>query len=113
MLYLNCAVGNNDTITSNDVYCVNEHKSSLEKYYRHTPRVDCSWLQAAIELQQEGPIRADIPVGNSKEFPPVLIMTIILSWVVSLWTVFCTQSVPRRINRELNQQSFFQQQKSQ
>lgn len=111
-LFLNCAIGNNETMISNDVHCVNEQLSSMEKYHRNTPRVDCSWRQARIEFQQKKPLRADIPVGDSKDFPPVLFATIILSWAVSLYTVFFTQSVPRRINRELNQQRLSPQQKT-
>lgn len=103
-LYLNCVVGNNETMNSNDVHCVNEQLNSMEKYHRNSPRVDCSWRQARVEFQQKEPLRADIPVGDSKDFPPVLYATIILSWAVSLYTVFFTQSVPRRINSELNQQ---------
>lgn len=111
-LYLNCAVGNNETMMSDDIYCVNEQLSSMEKYHRNIPRVDCSWRQARVEFQQKEPLRADIPVGDSKDFPPVLYATIILSWAVSLYTVFFTQSVPRRINSELNQQRFTRQQKT-
>ncbi|KAM8713026.1 hypothetical protein ACLKA7_013355 [Drosophila subpalustris] len=107
-LYLNCPTGINGTeilIGSDKLHCLNKHESNLEEH-RHlhlNADIDCSWQQVSVHYQLKSPLLAEIPVGNAKAYSTVLYATIALSWAVSIWTVLYTQSVPRRINRELNE----------
>ncbi|KAL7735903.1 hypothetical protein ACLKA6_002353 [Drosophila palustris] len=107
-LYLNCPTGINGTeilIRSDKLHCLNKHECNLEEHrHRHLKAdMDCSWQQVRVDYQLKSPLLAEIPVGNAKAYSTVLYATIALSWAVSIWTVLYTQSVPRRINSELNE----------
>ncbi|XP_034111278.1 phosphatidylinositol-glycan biosynthesis class X protein [Drosophila albomicans] len=111
-LYLNCPINDNhkpiDTelpIKTDKLHCLNRSQCNLEVHEgdSQSPE-DCNWLQVtAVDYQLKEPLKAEIPVGNAKGFTPILYVTIILSWVISIWTVLDTQTVPRRIHRSVNE----------
>ncbi|KAH8297281.1 hypothetical protein KR044_010069, partial [Drosophila immigrans] len=109
-LYLNCPTNDNkpiDTespIRKDKLHCLNKSKCNLEVHNAEMQsQEDCKWQQVAVDNQPKEPLKAEIPVGNAKGYTPILYATIILSWVMSIWTVLDTQSVPRRINRSVNE----------
>ncbi|XP_053962209.1 uncharacterized protein LOC128865854 [Anastrepha ludens] len=69
---------------------------------------NCGWYLIDVHYQLKSDLRADIPIGNEKAFSPVLYVTIVISWAISLWTVFRTHSIPRRINYKLEEQRILQ-----
>lgn len=88
-------------------YCIDENVPTMKEitYDENlTEKSECQWKQLKVDYQINSPLTAKIPIGNEKAFPPVLYATIILSWIVSLWTVFRTRAVPIRINDRLEQQ---------
>ncbi|XP_034479570.1 uncharacterized protein LOC117785586 isoform X2 [Drosophila innubila] len=105
-LYLNCPIGIDTEIPirPDKLHCLNKHEINLEEHHNQHLKadLDCNWQRVHVDYQLKSPLLAKIPVGNAKAYTPVLYATIILSWTVSIWTVLHTQSVPRRINRELN-----------
>lgn len=106
-LYLNLPIGIDTEIPirSDKLHCLNKHKSNLEEHHNEhlDSGLDCNWREVSMDYQVKEPLVAEIPVGNAKAYTPVLYATIVLSWAVSIWTVLHTQSVPRRINRELHE----------
>ncbi|XP_036331719.1 uncharacterized protein LOC118743259 [Rhagoletis pomonella] len=85
-----------------------ENKSNLSAKSNHEVYLNCGWYLIDVHFQLKTDLRADIPIGNEKSYPPILYATIIISWVISLWTVFRTHSIPRRINYKLEEQRILQ-----
>lgn len=100
-------------------YCLNERSLSFETKINEnnsnsSPKANfavyenCDWYLIDVHFQLKTDLRADIPIGNEKAFPPILYATIIISWIISLYTVFRTHSIPRRINYKLEEQRILQ-----
>lgn len=98
-------------VTPSVNYCLHEETSSFITFSTHLniqSIEDCDWKLINANIRLKSPLSATIPIGNEKAFPPILYATIIISWIVSLWTVFRTQAVPRRINQKLEEQRILQ-----
>ncbi|XP_037949074.1 phosphatidylinositol-glycan biosynthesis class X protein [Teleopsis dalmanni] len=97
-------------LTPGVLYCQNEttFMTARNNTDLSTNVNNCNWLLIKVNYKIKHVLRAKIPVGNEKSFPPILYATIILSWVVSIWTVMRTQHVPRYINSKLEQQRSFE-----
>ncbi|XP_030382823.1 phosphatidylinositol-glycan biosynthesis class X protein [Scaptodrosophila lebanonensis] len=117
VLYANCpatqrGLMKNELLVQPDkLFCLNYEIISFEENLAREEKdtEQCSWKQLHADYQPKSALRAEIPVGNSRAFPPILYATITLSWALSIWTVIRTRSVPRRINYRLNDQRLLQQ----
>lgn len=124
-LYIKCKTLEDNSIeelletASKYNYCLNERSISfVTKPYEnnsnsspksnHDLYENCDWYLVDVHFQLKTDLRADIPIGNEKAFPPILYATIIISWIISLYTVFRTHSIPRRINYKLEEQRILQ-----
>ncbi|TMW42720.1 hypothetical protein DOY81_012200 [Sarcophaga bullata] len=100
-------------VEANTQYCLNVQVPNIIKSASHTQISEkwnehCNWKFVKIDVKVKSSLRADIPVGNSKAYPPILYATIIMSWIVSLWTVFRTRRIPTAINEKLEEQRILQ-----
>ncbi|CAD7014721.1 uncharacterized protein LOC101458718 [Ceratitis capitata] len=124
-LYIKCEIQENNSIedlvetASKHNYCQSEASISFivrfnENESNSTPdsslqvHENCDWYLIDVHIQLKTDLRADIPIGNEKAFPPILYATIILSWIISLYTVSRTHVIPRRINYKLEEQRILQ-----
>ncbi|ALC42740.1 CG30381, partial [Drosophila busckii] len=104
-LFINCPLLELEQHKSDQLYCLNESQSSFEeKQTSLEANGECNWQHIDLDIQLLKPLRAEIPVGNAKAYPFILYATILLSWAMSIWTVLRTQSVPKRLNQQLNEQ---------
>ncbi|XP_067630097.1 uncharacterized protein PIG-X isoform X2 [Eurosta solidaginis] len=85
----------------------NDSSSTIKSTYSESFE-NCEWYLTDVHFQLKSDLRADIPIGYETSFPPVLYATIIISWVVSLYTVYRTNANPRRINYKLEEQRILQ-----
>ncbi|XP_068145498.1 phosphatidylinositol-glycan biosynthesis class X protein isoform X1 [Drosophila tropicalis] len=118
-LYLNCPLGDNELIDNelvarpDKLYCLNEAQSSfvehLVKVKTATGVENCNWKQIHVDYQLKAPLRADIPIGNTRAYLPVLYSTILLSWLMVIWTMIRTRGTTSRINQRLEEQRQLQQ----
>lgn len=124
-LYIKCKILEDNSIeelletASKHNYCLNERSISFitklnEINSNSSPKShidvyeNCDWYLVDVHFQLKTDLRVDIPIGNEKAFPPILYATIIISWIISLYTVFRTHSIPRRINYKLEEQRVLQ-----
>ncbi|XP_034651454.1 phosphatidylinositol-glycan biosynthesis class X protein [Drosophila subobscura] len=116
-LYLNCPIADNELVDNelvarpDKLYCLNAHKSRFDENIvtdREPTTIHnlerCNWKQIHVDYQLRAPLRAEIPVGNTNAYAPVLYGTIILTWTMAIWTMLRTLSSSRRINQRLNEQ---------
>ncbi|KAI8118959.1 hypothetical protein FF38_10221 [Lucilia cuprina] len=99
-------------IEPNTLYCLDEKVPYIKESTSHQTLAKwnepCNWKYVKVDVKIKSPLRAEIPVGNERAFPPILYATIIVSWIVSLWTVFRTRRVPMAINEKLEEQRLLQ-----
>ncbi|KAH8284563.1 hypothetical protein KR018_004295, partial [Drosophila ironensis] len=121
-LYLNCPIADSELIESglvaptDKLYCLNAPESRLDEHVvkdgepttrAHLER--CNWRRVQVDCRVKTSLRAEIPVGNSNVYGPVLCATILLGWSMALWTIFRSMANTRRINQRLNEQRLLQQ----
>lgn len=98
-------------IEANPKYCLDEtipsikERSTVEAYL---DGMSCEWKSIKISFQLKTPLHTEIPIGNESAHPTVLYITIICSWIISLWTVFRTRHIPIAINEKLEEQRVLQ-----
>lgn len=118
-MYINCPkheehlLENELQIDANTQYCLDEQVPSIKKSARYSQtsgkwNEPCNWKYVMVDVKVKSSLRADIPVGNKSAYPPILYATIIMSWIVSLWTIFRTRRVPMAINEKLEEQRILQ-----
>ncbi|XP_013116284.1 phosphatidylinositol-glycan biosynthesis class X protein [Stomoxys calcitrans] len=99
-------------IESNTIYCLDESVPAIREYIKRDINVRssgvCNWKLVNIALQIKSSLHAEIPIGNVSAHPTVLYLTIIISWAVSLWTIFRTRHIPILINEKLDEQRLLQ-----
>lgn len=99
-------------IEPNTLYCLNEKvpiiKQSTSRQAMDKWNEACNWKYVKVDVKQKSALRVEIPVGNERAFPPILYATIIVSWIVSLWTIFRTRRIPIAINEKLEEQRLLQ-----
>ncbi|XP_075169566.1 phosphatidylinositol glycan anchor biosynthesis class X [Haematobia irritans] len=110
-MYINCPIREEQTlvereleIESNSNYCLDDTVPAIIKDDMHV----CKWKNVRIALHIKSSLHAEIPIGNVSAHPTVLYITIILSWIVSLWTIFRTRHIPMLINGKLDEQRLLQ-----
>ncbi|XP_073844728.1 phosphatidylinositol glycan anchor biosynthesis class X [Musca autumnalis] len=89
-------------------YCLDETVPTIREGPKNIKDPSCKWKDVKIALQIKSSLHAEIPIGNESAHPTVLYITIIVSWVVSLWTVFRTRHIPIAINANLEEQRLLQ-----
>lgn len=117
-MFINCPsdeqylLENELQIEPNTSYCLDEKVPNIEestsRQTKDTWNEPCNWKFVKVDVKLKSQLRAEIPVGNERAFPPILYATIIVSWIVSLWTVFRTRRVPMAINEKLEEQRLLQ-----
>ncbi|KAM7345498.1 phosphatidylinositol glycan anchor biosynthesis class X [Cochliomyia hominivorax] len=117
-MFINCPkheehlLENELQIEANTLYCLDEKVPKIKKSDNNevTGRWNeaCNWKYVKVDVKLKSALRAEIPVGNERAFPPILYATIIVSWIVSLWTIFRTRRVPMAINQKLEEQRILQ-----
>lgn len=70
--------------------------------------VECDWKYFKTDIRLKAPLRVRIPVGNSSLYQLSLYVTLLVSWVVSIWFIKHTYSIPKRINHKLEEQRILQ-----
>lgn len=99
-------------IEPNSIYCLNEKMPNIQLLTSWQSldewNESCNWKHVMMDVKLKSVLSAEIPVGNQHAYPPILYATIIISWIVSLWTVFSTRNIPRAINEKLEDQRLLQ-----
>lgn len=115
-MYIRCPMPEEQALVERDLeiemnpnYCLDETVPTISEYTKDAQDVAaCKWKNIKIAFQIKSSLHAEIPIGNVSAHPTVLYITIIASWIVSLWTVFRTRNIPIAINEKLQQQSLLQ-----
>ena len=118
-MFINCPIHEQQLlqdelqIEANTQYCLNEQVPNIKKSGSLTQISEkwielCNWKFVKVNVKVKSSLRADIPVGNRNAYPPILYATIIMSWIISLWTVFRTKRIPTAINEKLEEQRILQ-----
>ncbi|XP_061397384.1 uncharacterized protein LOC133333067 [Musca vetustissima] len=95
-------------IETNPGYCLDETSPAIREGPKNIHDPSCKWKDIKIALQIKSSLHTVIPIGNESAHPTVLYITIIASWVVSLWTIFRTRHIPIAINANLEEQRLLQ-----
>lgn len=82
-------------------YCLYDNKFILPQY---SAPDDCDWKLLKKTTRLKAPLTAKIPIGDAKSYQPILYATIIVSWIASIWFVFESQAISKKINHKLENQ---------
>lgn len=114
-MYISCPSQEEQTFVERELeietspgYCLDETIPTIREGPKHIRDATCKWKDIKIALQIKSPLHAEIPIGNESAHPTVLYITIIASWVVSLWTILRTRHIPIAINANLEEQRLLQ-----
>ncbi|XP_055920707.1 uncharacterized protein LOC129952239 [Eupeodes corollae] len=94
---------NNDYCLTNDKFILPQDTTAASAS-AVTDSSDCDWKLLKKTTRLKAPLIAKIPIGDAKSFQTVLYATILISWIASIWFVYESQSISRKINYKLENQ---------